>query len=251
MELSLSHLPQDAGCRKIRMAMDYKQLPFALVEGCERDDGGAAQPQLPLLAHGPTTVAQADILGYLDRFYRELPVYPAEPRRYAEVRRWEALADTQLAAVVAVIGNWPLTAPGALTAQLLALARQVATRLCDALQAQLATREFLCTAISAADFAAYAQLVTAAPLGLEPDAARQPDLLRWFAAMRSRPEGRIDRAAFAEWQLRTPDGGDAARVRWGTPALEWLLANGQGAWVADQARLGRLQWPRAPESPAA
>lgn len=254
MALALCYSPLSPFCRKVRMAMDHKQLTFELVEADSLQDIPVWNPraEVPILVHGDTVVCNSpDILAYLDRCYPERPVYPADGRRYAEVRRWERLADTQLDAIVTVVGNWSFAELPPMPAGLMEAARRDMAVVYDQLQGQLATRAFICGEISAADFAAYPHIAAGSALGLPFTPQRHPDVQRWVKAMRARPEGQIDNVVVREWwSRRASKSVDTQRVNWGTFRLEWLLANGQADWFADQVRQGRVLWSTGPQNNA-
>ena len=254
MSLSLCYSPLSPFCRKVRMAMDFKQLVFELVETDSLQDIPVWSPraEVPVLVDGETVVCNSpDILGYLDRRYDNFPLYPADARGYAEVREWERLADTQLDAIVTVIGNWQFARLPPMPPGLLEAARRDIGRLYDRLQLRLAASRFICGAISAADFAAYPHVVSGAALGLKFDPQRHPDVQRWVKTMRARPEGQIDAAAVREWWAgRESKPVDAQRINWGTFRLEWLLANGYLEWFAAQVREDKVLWSTGPRNNA-
>lgn len=186
-----------------------------------------------------------DILAYLDRRFPDHPLYPAEARSYAAVREWERTADTHLDAIVTVIGNWKFANLPPMPAGLMDAARRDIDVIYDRLQQQLASRDFICGEISAADFAFYPHIASGAALDLKLDPRRHPDVLRWMKAMRARPEGQSDLAAAHEWwTYRDKQDVDTERTNWGTFRLEWLLVNGQADWFADQVRRGSGRWAR-------
>jgi glutathione S-transferase len=236
------------------MAMDHKQLTFVLIETDNLADIPAWNPraEVPILVHGETVVCNSpDILAYLDRCYPASPVYPADPRRYADVRTWERLADTRLDAIVTVIGNWQFADLPPMPPGLMDAARRDIGNVYDQLQARLALNEFICGAISAADFAAYPHVSAGSALGLKFDNARHADVQRWLKTMRARPEGQMDSAAVREWwSTRERRTMDTQRVNWGSFRLEWLLANGFADWFADQVQQDKVLWSAGPHNNA-
>lgn len=254
MRLSLCYSALSPFCRKVRMAMDHKQLTFAIVEADNVHEMPVWNPraEVPVLVHGETVVCNSpDILGYLDRAYRELPVYPVDARRYADVRAWERTSDTQLDAIVTVIGMWRFADLPPMPAGLMDAARRDLGVIYDRLEERLGAQEFICGEISAADFAAYPHVVSGSVLGLEFDREWHPGLKRWLKAMRHRPEGQIDAAAVKEWWAsRASRAADTQRVNWGTYRLEWLLANGQAEWFAQQVRQDKVLWSTGPRNNA-
>ncbi len=254
MLLSLCYSPLSPFCRKVRLAMDHKQLTFSLVETDSLQDLPVWNPraEVPILLHGETVVFNSpDILAYLDRCFPDMPIYPAEPRAYADARAWERLADQQLDAIVTVIGTWQFAQLPPMPPGLFAAAQRDIARLYDQMQARLATQAWLCGEIGAADFSAYPHVAAGSALGLKFDLDRHPDVYRWFKAMRARPEGQIDTAAVREWWAnRGTKDVETQRVNWGTHRLEWLLANGQADWFADQVRQGKVLWSAGPNNNA-
>src|SRR6266851_8312785 len=70
----------------------------------------------------------------LDARCPDRPLYPADARRYAEVRDWERTADTLLDAIVTVIGNWQFANLPPMPAGLQAAARRDIGAVYDRLQ---------------------------------------------------------------------------------------------------------------------
>lgn len=252
--LTLAYTALSPFCRKVRMAMEHKGLTFALTNGDDLMATGAWNPraEVPVLVDGEVGVCNSpDILAYLDRRFPDQPLYPADPGAYAEVREWERYADTHVDAVLTVIGNWAFADLPPMPEGLLEAARRDMGVVYDRLQDRLAGREFVCGGISAADFALYPQIGSGPALNLPFDPRRHLDILRWLKAMRARPEGQSDLAAARDWWAnRESQVVDTQRVNWGTFRLEWLVANGQADWFADQVRQDKVLWSVGPASHA-
>jgi hypothetical protein len=173
------------------------------------------------------------------------------------------MADTALDAIVTVIGNWRFANLPPMPEGLLEAARNDVAQIYDSLEARLAGREYVCGAVSAADFALYPQVASGAVLDMPLDHTRHGAVRNWLKRMRARPEGQTDLAAAREWWAnKDTQTVDTERINWGTFRLEWLVANGQAAWFADQVQRDKVLWsvgpganarnnPLAPHSPHA
>ena len=254
MTLTLCYTALSPFCRKVRMAMEHKGLAFDLAAGDHAREVPAFNPraEVPLLIDGDTVVCNSpDILAYLDRKFPERPLYPADARVFAEVRDFERMADTHLDAILTVIGNWKFADLPPMPAGLQEAARRYALRVYDRLQGQLSTRDFICGDISAADFACYPQVASGVALEVPLDKSRHASVLAWLKRMRARPEGQSDLAAArAWWANRENQTVDTKRINWGTFRLEWLVANGQADWFAEQVRQDKVLWSVGPKSNA-
>jgi glutathione S-transferase len=252
--MKLAYTALSPYCRKVRMAMEYKKLDFEIVTADHVNEVPAFNPraEVPVLIDGDFVVCNSpDILGYLDRKFPERPVYPAGAREYAEVREWERFADTQVDPIMTVIGNWKFAELPAMPDGLLGAARRDLQPMYDRIEAQLANREYLCGAISAADFALYPQVGSGAALGLTLDRTRHRSVYGWLRRMRDCAEGQSDLAAAREWWAnREQKTTDTERVNWGTFRLEWLLANGGVEFFVDQVRRDKVLWSVGPNNNA-
>lgn len=241
-------------CRKVRMAMEYKGLAFEIVtaDRVAEAPGFNMRAEVPVLVDGDVVVCNSpDILGYIDRKHPAPALYPAEARAYSEVREWERYADLHIDAIMTVIGNWAFAELPAMPDGLLDAAKHDIAIAYDRLEAQLVGREFICGEIGAADFALYPQVVSGAALGLPLNVDRHANVRAWLKRMRSRPEGQSDLAAVRDWWAnRAESTVDTKRINWGTYRLEWLLANGQADWFADQVRQGKVLWSVGPQNHA-
>jgi glutathione S-transferase len=253
MSLALYISAPSPFCRKVRMAMEYKGLEFGLATADHVSETPAYNPraEVPILVDSGSVVCNSsDILAFLDRRYPEQLLYPVDPLAYALVREWERTADTVLDSIVTVISNWRFfpNLPE-MPAGLLEAARRDIAPIYDRLQASLGEREYVCGAISAADFALYPQVTSGASLGLPFDVERHAAVRAWLQRMRSRPEGQTDLAATRDWWAnKDKSTADTERVNWGTFRLEWLLANGQADWFADQVRRDKVLWSVGPQA---
>jgi hypothetical protein len=150
-----------------------------------------------------------------------------------------------------VIGNWKFAELPPMPDGLLGAARRDLLPMYDRIEAQLANREYLCGAISAADFALYPQVGSGAALDLPLDRTRHRAVYGWLRRVRDRPEGQSDLAAAREWWAnRTHKTTDTERVNWGTFRLEWLLANGGVEFFAEQVRQDKVLWSVGPNNNA-
>ena len=255
MSLKLAYTALSPFSRKVRMAMEYKGLPFELISADNVTEQSAFNPraEVPILVDGEAIVCNSpDILAYLDRKFPERPLYPVEARAFAEVREWERYADTHLDAIVTVIGNWAFADLPPMPEGLMDAAKRDIAIVYDRLQERLATRDYVCNEISAADFALYPHVASGRVLGLPLGPERHAAVHAWLKRMRARLEGQSDLAAARDWWAnRDQQTVDTKRVNWGTFRLEWLLANGQADWFADQMRQDKVLWSVGPNNNAA
>ena len=241
-------------CRKVRMAMEYKGLAFDVVEADAVHDIPAFNPraEVPVLMDGDITVCNsADILGYLDRKFPDRPLYPAEATAYADVREWERWADTHVDAVMTDLGVWKFAELPPMPDGLMEAGRREMNIAYDRLSERLTGRDFVCGAISAADFAFYPHVASGAFIGLPFDPRRHAPVLEWMKRMRARPEGQNDLAYARDWWAnRAASPVDTQRINWGTYRLEWFLASGFHEFLFDQIRKDKVLWSTGPNNNA-
>ena len=81
--------------------------------------------------------------------------------------------------------------------------------------------------------------------------SRHAGVRAWLKRMRARGEGQSDLTAARDWWAnRDKQTADTKRVNWGTFRLEWLLANGQTDWFAEQVRQDKVLWSVGPNNNA-
>lgn len=252
--LTLCYTALSPFCRKVRMAMEGKGLAFSLAPADHVTEVPAFNPraEVPVLIDGESVVCNsADILSYLDLKFPDAPLYPREAARYVDVRDWERYADTHVDAIVTVIGNWAFADLPPMPEGLLDAGKRDMARVYDRLEVSLANQDYVCGAISAADYALYPHVGSGAVLGLHLDRARHKSVLAWLKRMRARPEGQSDLAAARDWWAnKDKQTVDTERVNWGAYRLEWLLANGQADWFAEQVRQDKVLWSVGPRNNA-
>jgi glutathione S-transferase len=254
MTMKLAYTALSPFCRKVRMAMEYKQLDFALVPGDHVSEVPAFNPraEVPVLIDDDAVVCNSpDILAYVDRRFPSRPLYPSNARAYAEVREWERYADTHVDAIMTVIGNWKFAELPPMPAGLIEAARTDVALIYDRLEQRLADRSFVCGDVSAADYALYPQVASGAALGLPLDRHKHGQVFAWLRRMRERPEGQTDLQAARDWWAnRATSTVDTKRVNWGTFRLEWLLASGGTEFFAQQVRDDKVLWSVGPHNHA-
>jgi glutathione S-transferase len=254
MAMKLAYTALSPFCRKVRMAMEYKQLDFELVAGDHLTEVPAFNPraEVPMLIDDDVVVCNSpDILAYVDRRFPSRPLYPTNARAYADVREWERYADTHVDAIMTVIGNWKFAELPPMPERLMAAARTDVRRVYDRLDKKLAGQSFVCGEISAADYALYPQVASGAALGLTLDRHAHGSVFAWLKRIRERPEGQSDLAAARHWwENRATSTVDTKRVNWGTFRLEWLLASGGVDFFVEQVRADKVLWSVGPHSHA-
>ena len=239
--------------RKVRLVLDYKGLAYEAVDALEpgaHEMLAAVNPrvEVPVLDDdGLLVVNSADIVAYLDHRYPDNPVLPADPATRVRARALERLADTLIDAITHDISMWlwptlgrtDVPPPGLLDA-----ARRDLEAIYAELNADLARREFLCGALSIADFAVFPHLTAVKFLDVPFSGDRHPHLLAWYKRVRALAvfRGDLDRAS--AWMERNATRGPITnRVVWRGDRIEWLLANGFHEWFLSEIRAERVGWP--------
>jgi glutathione S-transferase len=241
-------------CRKVQMVMDWKDIACDVFDSCDITKYPAFNPraEIPILIDGATTVVNSsDILGYLDRKYAALKIYPVEPSIFALVRQWEREADTLIDAIVTdvAIYKWADIPPA--PEGLLEAARADLADVYDRLEAALEQADFVAGALSVADFALYPHVGSAQMLRIGTNASRHPGIMAWLERMAATEVCQKDAAAKMQWwATRDQHGLDVQRINWGTHRLEWFLANGFIHRFVEEVRGDRVLWSVGPNSNA-
>jgi glutathione S-transferase len=243
--------------RKVRIVLEHKGLEFEAVDGLLKPNHDALQAvngrvEVPVLVDGDVTVVNSsDIVGYLEFRYPARPVHPQVPAQRVHARAWERAADTFIDAILIDISYWKWAdRQDSMPAGLLEAARADMALVYDALDKELASREFVSGPLSIADMALFPHLASAKAMGVEFTAEAHPNLVRWFRQMRALPicVADLKRARDFVAGMKTQDV-ERGRIFWRGDRIEWMLARGFHAWFFKEIDEGRVLWP-GPALPA-
>ena len=117
----------------------------------------------------------------------------------------------------------------------------------DAIEKELADREFVSGTLSVADIALFPHLASAKAMEVEISAEAYPQLARWFKRMRALPICAADLRRTRDYVVNLKDRDfERRRIFWRGDRVEWLLARGFHAWFFDEIRQDRVAWPGLP-----
>jgi hypothetical protein len=114
----------------------------------------------------------------------------------------------------------------------------------DALDAELAQREFVSGPLSIADIALFPHLASTKAMEVEFSARVHPNLARWFGQMRTLEicAADVQRAKQYVAHLKQRDV-ERGRIFWRGDRIEWMLARGFHDWFMQEIKEGRVLWP--------
>jgi glutathione S-transferase len=234
--------------RKVRLVLEHKGLPYEAVDGLSLKNRDAlaavnGRVEVPTLVHdGVTVVNSSDIVAYLERVFPDKPVYPQSPADYVRARAWERCSDTTVDPILIDVSYWMWAErPDTMPAGLLDAARSDLAKIYDALNRELAGRDFICGALSIADLALFPQLAGAKSLDVPFSGA----LLDWYKRMRALPICQADLERTKSYLARGPAGIDVERKKifWRGDRIEWVLARGFHRWFMKEIEEDRVIWP--------
>ena len=243
--------------RKVRMVLEHKGLEFKALDGLLRSNHAALESvnrriEAPALIDDDVTVVNsADIVAYLESRYPTKPVYPEAPAARAHARAWERAADTFIDAILIDISYWKWAdRHDTMPEGLLQAARADLRLVYNALDQELAERDYVSGPLSVADIALFPHLASAKAMDVAFTAEDHSNLVRWFKRMRALPICAADlhRARDFVADLRARDV-ERRRIFWRGDRIEWLLARGFHAWFFNEIEEGRVLWP-GPAVPA-
>lgn len=102
MDITLYQFPISHYCEKVRWALDYKNIPYRIINllpGQHLRVIGRMAPKstLPVLQAGSQVIqGSARIIDWLDENFPERPLTPGDPRLAEEARLWERFADQEI-----------------------------------------------------------------------------------------------------------------------------------------------------------
>ena len=254
--VTLHDNPFSPFARKVRMALDFKQVAFQSIDALalgEHERLMAVNPrgEVPVLIDGElTVVGSADIAAYLEDRFPTPTLLPSSPELRAKARSWQRMADSVLDAIIHDISLWTWPThrrPDQPPAGLLEAGQRDLGKVLAQLEAALDSRGFVCGDLSIADLALFPHISSLKPLGVLLDAANLPKVLRWNREMRTLPIVKAD----LEWVKRnalekfasgaSPYEGE--KIVWRGDRIEWLLAHGFEAWLRSELSAGRAVVP--------
>jgi glutathione S-transferase len=243
--------------RKVRMVLEHKGLAFEALDGLLKVNHTALEAvngriEVPVLVDGDITVVNsADIVSYLEFRYPARPIYPEAPAARVHARAWERAADTFVDAILINVSYWKWAdRPDSMPAGLLEAARADLKLVYDALDRELADREFVSGPLSIADVALFPHLASAKAMEVEFSTKEHLNLARWFKQMRALPISMADLRRARDF-VADLEGRDVERRRifWRGDRIEWMLARGFHDWFGKEIREERVLWP-GPALPA-
>ena len=127
---------------------------------------------------------------------------------------------------------------------LLEAARADLRNVYDALDTELAARQFVSGPLSVADIALFPHIASAKAMDVEFSAQDHPNIGRWFKDMRSLPICAADLKRARTYVVTMKDRDiEKQRIFWRGDRIEWILARGFHAWFFNEIKADRVAWP--------
>jgi glutathione S-transferase len=255
--IKLYDSPFSPFARKVRMVLEYKGLNYEAVDGLLRSNHQALKAvngriEVPTLVDGDIVVVNSpDIVAYLEDRYPAKGVYPEEPAARVHARAWERVADTHVDPILIDISYWKWAErPDKMPEGLLEAARTDLRPVYDALDRELAHRQFVSGPLSVADIALFPHIASVKAMEVEFSAQQHPNLARWFKQMRALPICAADLRRARDYVVNLKDRDiERRRIFWRGDRIEWMLARGFHAWFFNEIKEDRVAWP-GPALPA-
>jgi glutathione S-transferase len=237
--------------RKVRMTLEYKDLNYEAVDGLLKSNHQVLKAvngrvEVPVLTDGDVVVVNSpDIVAYLDHAYPTKSVYPDGPAARVHARTWERAADTFVDPILVNISYWKWAErPDKMSEGLLEAARSDLQLVYDALDKELASRQFVSGPLSIADIALFPHLASVKALEVEFSAQQHPNLGRWFKEMRALPICAADLKRARDYVVNIKERDiERHRIFWRGDRIEWVLARGFHAWFFNEINEDRVAWP--------
>ena len=237
--------------RKIRLALDHKELDYDVVDGLKKSNHGqlaAVNPRIevPCLQDGDITVVNSsDIIGHLEYRFPDRPVYPEEAGVRVRARAWERTADTLVDSILTDISYWSWTGrTDPMPDGLFGAAQTDLDAVFDQLERDLQTGPFICGALSIADLAFFPHMTGLRTLRIGLSSERHPRVLQWFKTMRGMDLFKADMQRTHDYmQNFDPQEIETGRIFWRGDRIEWILAKGYHDWFLGEIKAERVIWP--------
>ena len=192
-------------------------------------------------------VNSPDIVAYLEHRYPQMPVYPEEQaaRVHARAGSGYLIHSSIRFSSTSRIGNGP---SGRTRCRKACSKRPADLRnVYDALDKELADREFVSGILSVADIGLFPDLASAKAMEVEFSADAYPHLARWFKRMRALSICAADLRRTRDYVVNLKERDfERRRIFWRGDRIEWLLARGFHAWFFDEIMEDRVGWPGPP-----
>ncbi|MCW9033814.1 MAG: glutathione S-transferase family protein [Rhodospirillales bacterium] len=237
--------------RKVRMALDWKGLEYDVVDGLNKKNhgellGANQRIEVPVLEDGELRVVNsADILAYLDHRYPEDPLMPSDPALRVKARAWERCSDTVIDAILVDISYWSwANRKDKQPEGLLKAAQADMERLYDALERDLADKDYLYGTITTAELALFPHLTAAHSLGIPFSRDRHGAIGKWIKRLRTHPvfQADLERTKAFLTNIDTANL-ETDRIFWRGDRIEWVLARGYHDWFMKEIKEDRVIWP--------
>jgi glutathione S-transferase len=243
--------------RKVRMVLEFKGLDFEVQDGLLKTNHEALKSvnrrlEVPALVDdGIVIINSSDIVAYLDFRYPTKSVYPESAAARVHARAWERAADTFVDAILVDISYWKWAdRPDRMPDGLLEAARADLKLVYDALDAELADREYVSGPLSIADIALFPHLASAKAMEVAFSTQSHRNLARWFKQMRTLRICIADLQRTRDYVAHIEDLDlERRRIFWRGDRIEWILARGFHPWFFKEIHEGRVLWP-GPALPA-
>ncbi len=252
--ITLYYMALSPFCRKIRMALDFKQLDYAVenysTEVDWRDKNRRAE--IPILQDAEICIVNSShIVAYLEHRYPDNTLYPSDPSLRVKALKWERLSDTWADAIVTNIAIWMWANIGERPAGLLEASKLEIRNFYNDLEADLAEGEgpYVCGSIlSIGDIALYPQISAAAFLDMPWDKTAHPNIDRWYKHMCKLPAVVQDNTVVLDWwKNRNQTSVEVAKINWGTYRLEMFMAMGFHEQMRKEIEGNRVLWSVGPQ----
>jgi len=243
--------------RKVRMTLEHKELRYEAVDGLLRPNHEALKAlngrvEVPALVDDDIVVVNsADIVAYLDYRYPAKSIYPNDSAARVHARAWERVADTFIDPILVDISYWKWAErPDNMPDGLLEAARADLRLIYDALNKELAERQFVSGPLSIADIALFPHVASVRAMEVEFSMQEHPNVGRWFKEMRGLPICAADLKRARNYVVTMKDRDiEKQRIFWRGDRIEWMLARGFHAWFFKEIEENRVAWP-GPALPA-
>ncbi len=252
--IALYYHPLSPYARKVRIALDYKGVPYQIVqeEVLATDGPGeklkarSPRAEVPLIEDGGMRIWDSTIIcEYLEDAYPQKPLLPADPAARARSRLLEDRCDTLLdAAMYGLYYAKVLAAGKPRAAEVASAATAEVEALLREFEAELGKSDFFCGgSVAIADIALFTHVSGAVALGLPVEGgALQGWMGRMMALSCIQKDMEAAQAAMAELGAGDP----RTRHQWRSDRIEFLFRHDAWDFLFAELEAGRVYFPPTP-----